>query len=94
MMRMTKERIRFLANAVLDQLLKQKLFDVTGSKDKLVDALEKAITDELSVEDRLNTEVRGMLKQYEAEFDSGRADYQKMFMMVKNKLVKERGIVL
>lgn len=93
-MRMTKERIRFVSNAVLTQLKEQHLFDVTGSRDKLVDALEKAITDELSAEDRLNNEVRGMLKQYEAEFDSGRADYQKMFMMVKNKLVKERGVVL
>ena len=33
-------------------------------------------------------------KQYDAEFESGRADYQKMFMMVKTKLVKERGLVL
>lgn len=94
MMRMTKERIRFVSNAVLTQLKEQQLFNVTGSKEKLLDALEKAITDELSKEERLNAEVRDMLKQYEAEFDSGRADYQKMFMMVKNKLVKERGIVL
>ncbi len=94
MMRMTKERIRFVSNAVLTQLKEQQLFNVTGSKEKLVDALEKAITDELSAEDRLNNEVRGMLKQYEAEFDSGRADYQKMFLLVKNKLVKERGTVL
>lgn len=94
MMHMTKERIRSISHSVLAQLKEQQLFDVTGSKEKLVDALEKAITDELSAEDRLNTEVRGMLKQYDTEFDSGRADYQKMFMLVKNKLVKERGIVL
>ena len=35
-----------------------------------------------------------MLKQYDAEFNSGRADYQKMFTMVKSKLVKERGVIL
>lgn len=93
-MRLTKERIRYVSTAILDRLKSQQLFEVTGSKDKLVDALEKAITDELSVEDRLNAEVRSMLKQYEAEFDKGRADYQKMFTMVKNKLVKERGVVL
>jgi len=46
------------------------------------------------VEDRLNAEVRKILKQYDAEFDSGRADYQKMFVMVKSKLVKERSIIL
>lgn len=94
MMRMTKERIRHISSAVLDRLKEQQLFEITGSKDKIVDALEKAIGDELSVEDNLNDEVRKMLKQYDAEFDSGRADYQKMFLMVKNKLVKERNIVL
>ena len=91
---MTKERIRHVSSAVLERLKSQQLFDVTGSKEKLIDALEKSITDELSVEDRLNAEVRKMLKQYDAEFDSGRADYQKMFVMVKSKLVKERSIVL
>lgn len=94
MMRMTKERIRHISSAVLDRLKEQQLFEITGSKEKIVDALEKAIGDELSVEDNLNDEVRKMLKQYDAEFDSGRADYQKMFLMVKNKLVKERNIVL
>ncbi len=91
---MTKERIRHVSSAVLERLKSQQLFDVTGSKEKLIDALEKSITDELSVEDRLNAEVRKMLKQFDAEFDSGRADYQKMFVMVKSKLVKERSIVL
>ncbi|MDT7041375.1 DUF507 family protein [Candidatus Nitronereus thalassa] len=94
MMRMSKERIRFIATAILEKLKDDHLFEVTGSKDRLIDSLEKAIDNELSLEDRLNAEVRGMLKQYEAEFDSGRADYQKMFLMVKSKLVKERGIVL
>jgi len=93
-MRMTKESIRHISSVVVDRLKSQQLFDVTGSKGKLVDALEKTITDELSAEDRLNAEVRQMLKQFDAEFDSGRADYQKMFLMVKNKLVKERSLVL
>jgi len=93
-MRMTKERIRHVSSAVLERLKSQQLFDITGSKEKLIDALEKSITEELSVEDQLNAEVRKILKQYDAEFDSGRADYQKMFVMVKSKLVKERSIVL
>ena len=93
-MRVTKERIRVISVAVLEKLSSYQLFDVTGFKEKLVDTLEEAIRDELSVEDRLNSEVRMMLKQYDAEFNSGRADYQKMFVMVKSKLVKERGVIL
>jgi hypothetical protein len=56
--------------------------------------VDSAITTELHVEDRLNADVRDMLKQFEREFAEGRADYQKMFSMVKQKLIKERGIVL
>ena len=93
-MRVTKERIRFISAAVIEKLSNCQLFEVTGSKEKLLYSLEKVITDELSVEDRLNAEVRMILKQYDAEFNSGRADYQKMFAMVKSKLVKERGVIL
>jgi hypothetical protein len=56
--------------------------------------LEQAITSELSVEDRVNAEVRQLLKAYEEQIDRGQVDYQKMFQMVKQKLVRERGIIL
>jgi len=93
-MRITKERIRHIATTVASRLQDQGLLEVTGPEETLIQALDKAIRDELSVEDRLNVEVRNLLKQYEAEFENGRADYQKMFTMVKGKLVKERGLVL
>ncbi len=93
-MRITKERIRHIATTVASRLQDQGLLEVTGSEETLIQALDKAIRDELSVEDRLNAEVRNLLQQYEAEFEKGRADYQKMFTMVKGKLVKERGLVL
>ncbi len=93
-MRITKERIKHIATTVASRLQDQGLLEVTGSEETLIQALDKAIRDELSVEDRLNVEVRDLLKQYEAEFEKGRADYQKMFTMVKGKLVKERGLVL
>ena len=93
-MRLTKERVHAIAFNVLQRLQSQNTLEVTGSSESLLRALEHAITEELSVEDRLNTEVREMLKRFDAEFQSGKADYQKMFSMVKQKLVKERNIVL
>ena len=93
-MRVTEERIQSLATAVVERLQVQNLLEISGSKERLIHAVRKAITDELSVEDRLHAEIRALLKQYDAEFQSGRSDYQKMFTMVKNKLVKERGLVL
>lgn len=93
-MRVTKHRIRLLATAVVDRLRGQRLLDISGSKDRLVETLDRAITHELSLEDRLHEEIRRLLQQYDAEFQSGRADYDRMFTMVKNRLVNERELIL
>lgn len=93
-MKLTKDRIRHMAGQIVDRLQRQGILHMSGPKESLVGELEKVITDELALEDRLNQEVRLLLKRHEAEFEQGRADYQKMFTMVKAKLVRERGIVL
>ena len=46
------------------------------------------------IEDRLNDEVRELLKAYESQIERGQVDYQKMFQMIKRKLAKEREIIL
>jgi uncharacterized protein len=38
--------------------------------------------------------VRQLLKAYDAQIEQGQVDYQKMFQMVKQKLVRERGLIL
>lgn len=93
-MRITKERTKHIAATVASQLQEQGLLEIVEPKDIFVQALDKAICDELSVEDQLNKEIRNILQQYEAEFEKGRANYQKMFTMIKGRLVKERGLVL
>lgn len=93
-MKMSKDRIAHLAVNLTDRLKDKGFLEIVGSKEPLVQKLERAITDELSVEDRLNVEILDLLKQYDAEFESNRADYQKMFSMVKSKLIKERGLIL
>ncbi len=45
-------------------------------------------------EDRLNEEVRQLLKKYESEIAKGRLDFRKLFDMTKQKLVREKNIVL
>lgn len=93
-MKLTKERVHHLAESMASHLNEKGFVDFTGTKQALVDALEAGITDELSVEDRLNTEVRTLMKQYDAEIERGGVDYQKMFTMIKTKLVRERGLIL
>ncbi len=93
-MRLNTIRIHQMAATVIERLEAQGLLQIQGKTDLVVQQLGAAITTELQVEDRLNVDVREMLKQFDQEFAAGRADYQKMFSMVKKKLIKERDIVL
>ena len=93
-MRLHKDRVHHLASVLVERLTSKGLYTLEGKSELLVHLVEEAITRELEVEDRLNAEVRDLLKQFETEFAQGRADYQKMFSMVKQKLIKERGLVL
>ncbi|MEE8124993.1 MAG: DUF507 family protein [Nitrospirales bacterium] len=93
-MRFNTVRIHHMAARVVERLESRGLLQIQGKVEVVVRRLEAAITTELQVEDRLNADVREMLKQFDREFAEGRADYQKMFSMVKQKLIKERGLVL
>ena len=93
-MRVSKERVRHMAESVATHLQQDGQLDIAGDRKAFVDSLEQAITGELAIEDRLNAEVRQMLKAYEKQIEQGQVDYQRMFTMIKTTLVRERGIIL
>ncbi len=93
-MKLPKERIRRLAEAVITRLEQEGYLDRKGDPSAARGSLEHAITEELLVEDRLNAEIRQLMKAYEADIERGRVDDQKMFTMIKSKLVKDRGLIL
>ncbi len=93
-MRLSKERVRRMAENLIGRLHEEGHIEFIGDRKGFVEVLDQAITHELSVEDRVNAEVRQLLKAYEQQIAQGQVDYQKMFQMVKQKLVRERGIIL
>ena len=93
-LRLSKERVRHIADSLVTRLQSQAGLELVGTRQALVEALDHAITEELSVEDRLNAEIRTLMKTYTAEIERGNVDYQKMFTMIKKKLVAERGLIL
>jgi hypothetical protein len=62
--------------------------------DKFSEKTGQIIMDELMVEDRLNEEVRELLKKHASDIERGRMDYRKLFELTKQRLVKERNLVL
>jgi hypothetical protein len=93
-MRIPKSWVPIIATRIIDNVLEKDLVASRVDKDKLLEVAEEILLDELMVEDRLNDEVREMLKQYEKEIDSKRLDYRKLFDMTKQKIVRERNVIL
>ncbi|MEW6110234.1 MAG: DUF507 family protein [Nitrospirota bacterium] len=83
-----------MAKKIAENIMSKELLRPTIPIDKFISNIEEIITEELMVEDRLNEEVRGLLKKHESDIERGRIDYRKLFEMTKQKLVKERNLVL
>jgi hypothetical protein len=92
--KLSKERVAHLAASIVVRLHQEGYLELAGPKPSVIEAVRGVITDELLVEDRLNAEIRELMKRYDAEIRRGGADYQKMFTLLKSKLVKERGLIL
>jgi uncharacterized protein len=93
-MRLRREMIQHLAQAMARDLIDKGLIQAVGDRAKVEDLLREVITEELQIEDRLNDEVKNLLRAFSDEFSRGEADYHKMFTMVKRKLAQERGLIL
>ena len=93
-MRLSKERVLHISESLTTRLQEEGLVAIVGDRKAFIEQINRVIIEELSVEDRLNAEVRQLLNVYEQDIEQGHVDYQKMFTMVKGKLARERGIIL
>lgn len=92
-MRLSKSEIDYLAFEIVKTLLKENKI-TTVERDALVESIAKILTDDFSQEDRLDEEVREILNRYSEEIRKGNIEYQTIFRMIKQRLAKERKIVL
>ncbi len=93
-MRIPKHWVPTLSKRIVDALVAKSLITPQVTSDQLLEETGKLILEELMVEDRLNEEVRQLLRKYEPEIEKGRMDYRRLFDMTKQKLVRERNVIL
>ena len=89
----SKEYVGYLAREVTKKLIAGKLID-TSAVPKVTERVNGALVEELSLEDRINDEVRVILEAYSEEMRKTGANYQEMFRKVKNELVRKYKAVL
>jgi hypothetical protein len=93
-MRLRRKMIDYVANVISDKLTAKELVTIDGPSEALTAEIRRLVTEDLLIEDRLNEEVKEILRAHTNEIDRGNIDYARMFAMVKRQLVRERGLIL
>jgi hypothetical protein len=89
----SREYIGYLARRTVKHLIDAKLIttsDLKGTESRVAEGL----IEELSLEDRINDEVRVLLEAYSEEMRKSGAQYAEMFKKVKTELAKKYKAVL
>ena len=89
----SREYIGYLGRRTVKHLVDSKM--ITTSNLKVTEErVIQALTDELSLEDRINEEVRVILDAYSEEMRKSGAQYAEMFKKVKGELARKYKAVL
>jgi len=89
----SKEYVGYLARQVTQRLIKAEMIE-SSNVAATSERVGTFILEELSLEDRINEEVRTILEAYQDEARQMGASYQEAFKKIKNELVKKYKAVL
>ena len=90
-MLLPKELIEYLSRQLIKRL--NPLYVEVADPAKAAMVVSELIVQELSTEDRLNDEVRGILEQYANYMRENQISYADMFRKIKNQLIAERKVI-
>jgi hypothetical protein len=92
-MLLSKEYVGYLARELTKKLIAGEFIEAK-SVPAATEKVHAAILEEMTLEDRINDEVRVILEAYSEEMQKTGANYQEMFRKVKSELVRKYKAVL
>lgn len=87
-MRLSDERITFIANKIGDALLKKKYIGYQKSKHTLTTQIARTIIKDLQIEDQIDEEVKEIIKSMQREIPEGSSEWVSIFQQQKEILAK------
>jgi len=92
-MLLSRDYVGYMAKEVVKRLIAGKMIE-TKNAENLTTQVRQVMSEEITVEDRLNEEVREILARYSEEMRRTGASYQEMYKKVKGQLARERKLIL
>jgi hypothetical protein len=90
-MLLAREFVAYLSRQLVKKLTPQTI--ETSHPEAVTELISNIITEDLSVEDRLNDEVRDLLSQYSDYMRREGVSYQEMFRRIKNTMISQRKVI-
>jgi hypothetical protein len=92
-MLLSRDYVGYMAKEIVKRLAAAKMIE-TKSAENLTTQVRQVMAEEITIEDRLNEEVREILAKYSDEMKRTGVSYQEMFKKVKGQLARERKLIL
>ncbi|MBI5576179.1 MAG: DUF507 family protein [Deltaproteobacteria bacterium] len=93
-MKVREEQIRSICRVILSRWKEKRLFRPKAADDVLLAKMIGEITKDFQREEALDREVEALLEKHSRELVQSQASAHLMFQKIKERLAKERGIVL
>jgi hypothetical protein len=92
-MLLVRDYVAHMASEVVKRLVEGGHIE-TKALDTVINRVKVRMAEELSVEDKINDEVRQILIDHQDEMRRAGISYQDMFKKVKQQLAKDRKLIL
>ena len=92
-MLLSRDYVGHMAKKVVKRLVGGKMIE-TKDVENLTQQVRQVMAEEVTIEDRLNEEVREILGRYAEEMRRTGVSYQEMYKKVKGQLARERKLIL
>jgi hypothetical protein len=94
-MLLNRDYVGHMASEVVKKLLQDNLVEIKEKDlDPVITRVRLRVLEEITIEDRVNDEVRNILIQYQDEMRRTGVSYQEMFKKVKGQIARDRKLIL
>jgi hypothetical protein len=84
-----------MASEVVKKLVEDKLVEIKEKDvEPVITRIRLRMMEEITVEDKVNDEVRNILTQHQDEMRRSGISYQEMFKKVKGQIARDRKLIL
>ena len=93
-MKLSNDKVEQLSTALIDQMAEFDGVIFQGNDNQLRIAAREIMADELMIEERLDAEIHKLLQAYKYEITMGRMSYDDLFKKTRQRLIRERNLIL